>query len=185
MDVSSSEEEREMRKNPTPSQKLLLFTYDTLLAVGKHYSEDAVKISRQILKDDVIVADHKPEMMELKKNLTSFIEKIEHNKKPKNVWDIMDIYTDTIDNYTDIPEDKQSPEAKKIMEVLEKYDSKEVTVKMVKELIDFMDKFEKMVVEYKDHLDKKMLDWYAKYKNLDDFEKKVDAFMEIFDMYDD
>ncbi|XP_065357266.1 uncharacterized protein LOC135951529 [Calliphora vicina] len=167
--------EEEMRKNPTPAQKLLLFTLDNVISLGKSYSANAFNVSRNILKDESLMANDKPEVLEFKKNLTMFVEKYEANKKPLLLWDIMDIYIVTIDKYSDIPEEKLTTESKFISEIVDKYNSDLTALEFAIDVVLFMRNFELMFEEHKADLDKPMLDWYENYCNLDDFEEKIDA----------
>ncbi|XP_037825578.1 uncharacterized protein LOC119613620 [Lucilia sericata] len=180
----SSAEIEEIRKNPTSSQKLMLFTYDNFITLAKHYSANAANISRLVLKDEAMMANDKPEVLEVKKNLTLYLEQYESNKKEKDLWDVLEIYTDTVDKYIDMPEDKITPESTFIEEILKKYNAQDVVLEFAVEFISFMSNFSKIFEEEKEHLDKTMLDWYEKYSSISDFEEKVDTFGEFFDLID-
>ncbi|XP_065357062.1 uncharacterized protein LOC135951352 [Calliphora vicina] len=174
--------EEEIRKNPTAAQKLLLFAIDNFLAIGKQYSANAVNVSRNILQDESMVANDKPEVLEFKKNLTMFVEKYEANKKPLQWWDIIEIYTDTTDKYSHIPEEKVTPESTFIVEILKKYNSDKMALEIAPKFKIFIDDFEKMFEENKAELDKDMLEWYEKYSHFTDMEQKIDAFSGFIDM---
>lgn len=171
-----------MRKNPTPAQKLLLYTYDNLVAMGNQYATNAVNVSRKILKDESMVASDKPEIMEFKKNLTMFVKKYESVKNPTVMWDVLDIYSNTTDYYLEISEEKVTPESKLIVDTLNKYNTKNVVMEFARQFIVFMDNFTKMFEENKMYLEKPMLDWYEKYKAITDVEEKIDAFADFIDL---
>ncbi|KNC27103.1 hypothetical protein FF38_12691 [Lucilia cuprina] len=181
---SSSDEEDEIRKNPTPAQKLVLFTYDNFVSLAKHYSKSAANISRLVLKDEAMIANDKPEVLEVKKNLTLYLEHYESNKKEKDLWDILDIYTDTVDKYIDMPEDAITPESTFIEGILKKYNAQDVILEFAVEFISFMSNFSKLFEEQKEHLDKPILDWYEKFSSISDFEEKIDAFSGFLELVD-
>lgn len=155
------------------------------MEIGQHFSKAAVKVCRQVLKDEAIVSNHHHDVMEFKKNMTLFVEKVEHNHKPKAIWDILEIYTDTIDNFTEIPEGQETAESKVIVEVLEKYNYRNAALEMAKDFKKFMDDFIKMFEKNKADLEKPLLDWYEKYQTLNAFEKKIEAMTDLIDIYDD
>ncbi|XP_037825579.1 uncharacterized protein LOC119613621 [Lucilia sericata] len=172
----TSEEEQKIRANPTPEQKLLLFTFDNFGSLGKHYGANALEVSRNILKDESLMGNDKPEVLEFKKNLTSFVEKYESNTNPQLMWDIIEIYSDTTEKYAHIADDKTTPESSYILELLNKYNARDIAAKFASEFKTFMDNFITMFEENKEHLEKPMLDWYAKFKTLTEYEDKLDAF---------
>ncbi|XP_046805972.1 uncharacterized protein LOC124419691 [Lucilia cuprina] len=172
----TSEEEQKIRANPTPEQKLLIYTFDNFVSLGKHYGANVLEVCRNILKDESLKGNDKPEVLEFKKNLTSFVEKYESNKNPQLMWDIIEMYSDTTEKYAHIPDDKATPESSYILELLNKYNARDIAVKFASEFKTFMDNFVAMFEENKEHLEKPMLDWYEKFKTLTEYEDKLDAF---------
>ncbi|XP_037825574.1 uncharacterized protein LOC119613617 [Lucilia sericata] len=172
----TSEEEIKIRENPTPKQQLLLYTFDNFVYLGKHYGDNAVEVSRHILKDDSLVGNDKPEVLQFKKNLIQFMENYECNSNPQLMWDYIDVYSDLTEKYAHITDDNVTPESSYISELLKKYNARDIAIKFANEFQMFMDNFVNMFEANKEHLKKPMLDWYEKFKTLTDFEDKLDSF---------
>ncbi|XP_065358200.1 uncharacterized protein LOC135952270 [Calliphora vicina] len=158
--------------NLTPAQKIIFNTLHTFYSLGDNYYANAFNVSRNILKDESLMANDKPEVLEFKKNLTMFVENYDVHKDREQLLHNIEIYLDTIKKYTDIPEEKLNAESKFIAEIVKKYN----TTKMQETIQSFMKNFDKLFEENKADLDKPMLEWYEKYSSLTDFKQKMVAF---------
>ncbi|XP_037825582.1 uncharacterized protein LOC119613624 [Lucilia sericata] len=172
----TSEEDRNIRTNPTVKQKLLLFTYDSFISLGLQYANNADVVSNRILNDESLMTNTNPEILEFKNKLKQFVEKYESSRNIRIVWDLIDMYTAAVEKYFDIPEDKVTPETSYILELLKKHKGIDVATRFAAEFKKFENNFVSMFEENKEHLEKPMLDWYEKFKSINTTEKKIDAF---------
>ncbi|XP_065357268.1 uncharacterized protein LOC135951531 [Calliphora vicina] len=169
----------EMRTNGKPEQKLLLLSVDSLQEINEEYAVSAVNFTKHLLKDDALLANDKPEVLEFKKNLTLYLDSNDPSANLTTTNDITDNFTDTIKHYVLLPEDKATPESKFIMELLNKHNWVDLQDNLYNDTDKFFKEFLKMIEENKEVLKKPILDWYDKYRTLTDFHEKMDAIIEI------
>ncbi|XP_046805954.1 uncharacterized protein LOC111685839 [Lucilia cuprina] len=179
----TSEEDRNTRTNPTTKQKLLLFTYDNFISLGLQYANNADVVSNRILNDESLSGNTNAEILEFKTKLKEFVEKYESSRNFRMVWNIIAMYTDAVDKYFHIAEDKITPENNYILELLKKHKGSDVATRFLAEFKKFENNFVSMFEEHKEHLEKPMLDWYEKFKTFNNTEKKIDAFSGFFELF--
>ncbi|XP_065357330.1 uncharacterized protein LOC135951581 [Calliphora vicina] len=182
IDSSNSVDSSEEIKDITPKQSLLIYAVGNFLKLGQQFAEKAFIISRDLLKDESLMASEKPEILEFKKNITMFVEKYETNKETEHVWDLFEIYTNATEHYMELPEEKSTPESKFIVELLTKYKCKELETEFVKAFESLLENFMKMFEEAKLVMEKPVLDWYKKFVTITDFEEKLIAFGEFIEL---
>ncbi|XP_065357422.1 uncharacterized protein LOC135951667 [Calliphora vicina] len=165
-----------------PKQDLLLYTALTFLSIGQSYADKAVNVSRLLLKDADLLANDQAEVLQFKSNLTQFVANYDGNKEAESIWDVMEIFVKITDYYYDLPEAKQTSESKFIVNLLNKYNFKEVEAHLIKEFENFVVSFKQLFEETKSYLEKPLLDWYEKFITLEDTEEKIDAVGEFVEL---
>ncbi|XP_065357410.1 uncharacterized protein LOC135951654 [Calliphora vicina] len=168
-------DEEEYRKDPSPKTQFVVYTYDNIMALAKPYAADAVQLSLNILKDESFKANEKPEVMEFRKTLQMFVNKYELTRNMQKVWDFIDVYDNAIDHYYELPDEKRTTETQFILDILNKYEAKNLEQTFVKQLDVFIEKFMKKFNDTKEHLDSDMLVWYENFKTLKDFKERYRA----------
>ncbi|KAM7351558.1 uncharacterized protein ACRADG_004353 [Cochliomyia hominivorax] len=168
--VESSEE------SDSAKTVLLLFTATNFLLIASKYAEKSVKIAGKMMKDEDLLANEKPEVMEFKKNMTTFLEAYEATNDLEKIFEVLETFSNATDHYLELPKEKETPESMFIVEVLNKYKVKEMEQKLLKDFDEFVVQFKTLFEAAKKEMNKPMLDWYDKFIKLDDFEKKFEAF---------
>ncbi|XP_065358002.1 uncharacterized protein LOC135952127 [Calliphora vicina] len=182
IDSSKSIESVEENEDITPKQFLFIFAAGSFLQLIQQFGEKAVESSRQLLKDDSLLANDQPEVVEFKQNLTMFVENYDTNKETEQVWEIMTIYGDTVDYYLELPDEELTPESTFILDLLNKYKHKELETEFIKEFDQLVENFKQMFEESKSDLGEPELQWYEKFQTLTDFEKRLDAFGDFLEL---
>ncbi|KNC27109.1 hypothetical protein FF38_12695 [Lucilia cuprina] len=153
------------------------------ISLGLQYANNADVASNRILNDESLSGNTNAEILEFKTKLKEFVEKYESSRNFCMVWNIIAMYTDAVDKYFHIPEDKITPENNYILELLKKHKGSDVATRFLAEFKKFENNFVSLFEENKEHLEKPMLDWYEKFKTFNNTEKKIDAFSEFFELF--
>ncbi|XP_037827558.1 uncharacterized protein LOC119615621 [Lucilia sericata] len=101
----------------TPKQELAGYIGISLFALIQEYSEKCIKISREILKDDDFKVRPEPMIVEFKEKLNKFVDAYETSTDMEKKIDTLDMFSNIIDFYYEIPEDKYTPESKYIVDI--------------------------------------------------------------------
>ncbi|XP_037825581.1 uncharacterized protein LOC119613623 [Lucilia sericata] len=105
--------EEQIRTDTSPRKPVLVYAFDNLASLGKEYIASGAQISRNILKDEDLASNDKPEVEIFKNNLKQFVEKYDNsNKDVQEIWNLIEVYGDIWQKYYKMPEEKKSPEAK-------------------------------------------------------------------------
>ncbi|XP_065358531.1 uncharacterized protein LOC135952495 [Calliphora vicina] len=175
IDSSKSAESVEEKESIKPKHLLFIYAAGSFLQLIQQFSDKAADSSRQLLKDDSLLANDQPEVLEFKQNLTMFVEKYDANKETEEVFDIMELYGQTVDHYFDLDDDELTPESTFILDVLNKYKHKEIQAEFIKEFDEFVEKFKQIFEKSKSQLGEPELEWYEKFQTLTDFVKRIEA----------
>ncbi|KAM7352963.1 uncharacterized protein ACRADG_005294 [Cochliomyia hominivorax] len=160
----------------TPQQILFVYTATNFVHLRSKYIKQSLNIARKILKDQDVVANDKPEVLEFKRNLTNFLESYNNEQEDNdNDSDAYDVFADIIDQYMEQPEEKQTPDSLFIKDILKKYKINDVKENFQKDFAKFLERFNLLFESSKSHMKKPMLDWYEKFKTLNRFEEKLIA----------
>ncbi|XP_065357470.1 uncharacterized protein LOC135951710 [Calliphora vicina] len=161
---------------PKPSLKLVIYLADNLISLGQKYTAKSYNVSRLLLNDETLNANTKPEVLEFKTNLKTFIENYDASKDVTPNWDIMETYANITEYYFGLTDENTTPEATFIVDLLNKYHCKELEMEFVSEVEPFVKNFKQMFEENKVNLDKPLLDWYENFETITDFQERFNAF---------
>lgn len=169
----------------SPKQTLMLYTGTHFLMLGFKYVDKSVIASKNILKDQDLLDNDKPEILEFKKKLTNFVESFESNKDTDKILEVLEVYGNTVDYYLELPKEKETAETQFIVNILKKYKVKDMDEKFTKEFNKFLEEFKVMFEEAKNDLDKPFLEWYEKFVVIEDVEKKIESFEKFLELFGD
>ncbi|XP_037825577.1 uncharacterized protein LOC119613619 isoform X2 [Lucilia sericata] len=164
--------EERYRRDHYLQKRFIIYTYDHLMDLSGPYAACAFDVCRNILKDEEFMANDKPEVLEFRKKLKMFVEKYQSSKDLRTTWDIVDIYDDAVDCYYMMADENKTPESQFIIDILNKYEAKNIEEKFMNQFNDFNTVFMIKFEEEKEHFDGDMVEWYESYKQLDDSEEK-------------
>ncbi|XP_065358487.1 uncharacterized protein LOC135952464 [Calliphora vicina] len=168
------------RNDTSPQIQLLVYTSDNLANLSQQFIANATAVCRNILKDESFRANETPEVQLFKNNLTMFVQNYESPKDLQTNSDPMQYFVKTITYYLELPEDNRTPESTFILDMLNKYEIKNMKENYVKQFDEFIEKFKQRFEETKEHFDNNMLQWYERFKTLTDF---GDRFLFIIVMF--
>lgn len=163
----------------------MLYTATNFLLLGSKFAEKSVKVSKKILKDEDLLANDKPEVLEFKQNLTTFLDSLKKTKDLEKAFDILDIFSNTTDHYLELPKEKETPESQFIVQILHKYKVQDMEKDFLKEFDKFLEEFKVLFKAAKNDLDKPILEWYEKFLLIEDSEKKLESFEQFMELFDD
>lgn len=163
----------------------MLYTATNFLLLGSKFADKSVKVSKKILKDEDLLANDKPEVLEFKQNLTTFLDSLKKNKDLEKAFDILDIFSNTTDHYLELPKEKETPESQFIVQILHKYKVQDMEKDFLKEFDKFLEEFKVLFKAAKNDLDKPILEWYEKFLLIEDSEKKLESFEQFMELLDD
>ncbi|XP_065358297.1 uncharacterized protein LOC135952335 [Calliphora vicina] len=170
--TSKSEDSAEEINDLTPKQQLLVYVTENLQQVYQPFVENLVHIGHNLLQNDSWVEKDSPKHLELKKNLTMFVERYgATNKEPK----------EESANTTELPEAAVTPASTFNLDQLIK-DMNQHQMEFIKEFDQFVESFKERFEQSKMLLEKPLLDWYEKFITLTDVRKKLTAFNEFVDL---
>ncbi|KAM7352105.1 uncharacterized protein ACRADG_004743 [Cochliomyia hominivorax] len=179
---NSKSAESSEEKDVSAKDSLTLYTAVQFLAIATKYAEQSANISRDIIKDEELLANEKPEVIEFKKNITKFVESYDSAKDADKALESIELFSNTTDHYYELPEDKQTPESEFIVKILNKYKVKDLETDVLKQFDEFLVNFKSLFEKAKGELKKPLLDWYDNFLTITDFEKKFEAFNEFADL---
>lgn len=125
-----------------------------------------------------MLASVEPEVLEFKQNLTKFIE--DFDKKDSNdIFDSINTIVSISDHYLNLSDEEIMPEPKLIKKLLNKYHAEDVEDHFRKNFAKYADNLASLFDRAKDYLDKPWLDWYEKFKGINDFVEQIEALSEF------
>ncbi|XP_037826692.1 uncharacterized protein LOC119614646 [Lucilia sericata] len=165
--------------NPSASEKLLIFVVDNLMTIPKKYAANAVNTTRYLLKDEALEDISETEMREFKEKLNIVLHEYDPSaRKMKSYYKTMDHFVNMVDYYYGHHEPKYSI----IVSLLDKYDCKNVAMKLNDHLDIFFVEFMKMFRERKHDMSEPLLDWYDRFITLTDMQEKMKSIIEFVDL---
>ncbi|XP_037825573.1 uncharacterized protein LOC119613616 [Lucilia sericata] len=168
--------EEKFRNDPSPRIQLQDYAYDNLCSLIKDYAVRFVPISRNILKDEALLSNQKPEVLVFKKELTGYVENYEISKKDViRLYSSMGPFLKTIDDYIHMPEERMSSESKFIFELLNKYEYENLNMEFMKKFDVFVNSFIDKFENAKEYMSKELLEWFEEFKT----RPKLDKFNDI------
>lgn len=163
----------------------MLYTTINFLVLAGKFVEKSVNATKDMLKDEDLMANNKPEVLEFKKNLTMFLDSIKENDDMEKAFDIMDIFINTTNHYLDLPKESETSETQFILDILNKYNIKDIKKGFLKDIDTFLEQFKVLFEAAKKELDKPMLEWFEKFSVIEDAEEKIDSFVKFMEFFDD
>ncbi|KAI8121060.1 hypothetical protein FF38_12687 [Lucilia cuprina] len=177
--INFNDVEEQVLSNTTPRKPVLVYAFDNLSSLGKEYIARGVEISRNILKDEELIANDKPEVETFKNNLKQFVEKYDNSRRDvQDIWILMENFGDIWQKYYKMPKDEKSPEAKFILDILNKYGCESNNREFINKFHVFADGFIAKFEESKDQMDKGSVAWLEEFKASTEFSKKFAAVLE-------
>ncbi|KAI8121034.1 hypothetical protein FF38_12679 [Lucilia cuprina] len=162
-EISSFEEE--LRNNPSPRKQLQIYVYDNLRSLIKDYAASSVHNSRNILKDDALLGNENPEVLEFKNDLTKYVDSYESSKKDVvKLYSLIGLYLKTTEDYLQMPEEKMSSESKLILELLNKYECENLNMEFIKKFDVFVNSFINKFEDAEEYMSKELLQWFEEFK---------------------
>lgn len=168
--------------NLKPKEALMLYTGTNFLLLGSKYAIKSVKTCKEILKDEDLLANDKPEVLEFKKNLTTFLDTFESNKDLEKTFDSLEMFGNITDHYLELTEENYTPETKFIARILNKYNVKDMETDFIKDFNSFIEQFKILFEAAKIYMENPILEWYEEFLTIDDFEKKLDSFVKFIEL---
>lgn len=126
-----------------------------------------------------MLASVEPEVLEFKQNLTNFIEDFDKKQDTDEVFDTIDTFASITDHYLNLSDEEITPDSKFIKKLLNKYHAEDVENHFRKNFAKSADNLEFLFDTAKDYLDKSLLDWYEKFKGINDFVEQIEALSEF------
>ncbi|XP_037827750.1 uncharacterized protein LOC119615837 [Lucilia sericata] len=162
------------------SDKILEHTIQNFASIPKHYEVIAANATQYLLKDKALLANHKPEVMEFKSKLNVFMDKYANSGKDISAsYEALDEFVDLTDYYYELPEDKVNDEYKFIIELLNKYNFKDISMELTTRLEKFFETFVKMFDENRSNYEKSVLEHFDKFTSLTNLEEKIKFFIDF------
>lgn len=163
----------------TAKEKLMIYTGTEFFILGSIYAEKSVNITKEILKDQDLLASNKPEILVFKKNLTTFLESLEVKKDLEHVFDVSQDFANITKPYLELPKEKETTESKFIGDLLNKYHVKVMRIQFEKDFDTFLKYFERLFEAAKNDIEKPILEWHKQFVVLNDFDKKYKSFVKF------
>ncbi|KNC27124.1 hypothetical protein FF38_12674, partial [Lucilia cuprina] len=161
------------------NDKLLEYTIQNFASIPKHYEVIAANATRYLLKDEALLANHKPEVMEFKSKLNVFMDKYANSGKDISAsYEALDYFVDLTDYYYELPEDKLNDEYRFIIELLNKYHFRDISMELTTRMEKFFETFVKMFDENRSNYESNVLEHFDKFTAFTDLEEKVKYFID-------
>ncbi|XP_065357947.1 uncharacterized protein LOC135952079 [Calliphora vicina] len=182
-DMEASENDKLL----TASNQLLKFTLRSFQQLSLAYAEKAKNISENLLKDSKISSSTSPKILQFKHNLTQFQEKYSLCADIDELFDLVELYSNTTSFYYELEEATLDVDSKLILSLLRKYGSEDLDNEFEKFFNVFVENFDKKFEDLKGNLKEKegevgqkLLGWYDQFKTLKDYDDKIAAFEKYF-----
>ncbi|KAM7354496.1 uncharacterized protein ACRADG_006146 [Cochliomyia hominivorax] len=182
-DFAPSEKDHNLKPSVQLMKKMIFDLQD--LALG--YITRAKEFSDKIMKEPVLESNTSPEMKKFKEDLEDFEKQYNACNDIEKLFDLVEIFSNaTIDYY-----EKEADENKVILEVLKKYQVKEMDDEFEKKFReDFITNFGKKIEELKNQLKieeegmgEKILKWWNDVKLLKTTDEQIESFKEFMKLY--
>lgn len=189
---NSDLEPAETDKELSGSSQLLKMTLKSFQQLSLNYGYQARNISEQLLKDPQIANSQAPQLLKFKQNLTEFQQQYNRCSDLDELFDLVELYSNTSSFYYELDELTMDADSKIILGLLRKYGSEDLDNSFEKLFNVFVDKFEQKLESLKADLQnepgtvgKQIVQWYETFKTLNDYDDKIDAFEKYFKFYEE
>ncbi|XP_065358310.1 uncharacterized protein LOC135952350 [Calliphora vicina] len=183
---SSDEIDRALKvvnTDPSASEKLLVLVIDNLMTIPKQYAANAVTTTQHLLKDKAVENNNESDIQEFKNKLNMVLHVYDASaSKMKSFYQTMDSFANVCEYYYQLPEDKLTADTKLIVGLLDKYNCKNVAIKLADHLDTFFVMFNKMFEDNKFDLEQPILEWYEKFVKLTDLHQKMQSIIVFIDL---
>ncbi|XP_065357766.1 uncharacterized protein LOC135951937 [Calliphora vicina] len=146
IDESSEELEieeaiQEIKANGTDSEKLILSRMGNFMFIPQKYAAKIVNTTKYLLKDETLLENKQPEVIEFKNKLNLFLDKYDPSASLQSIHVTMDYLFNITQPYLELTEDEQTPNSKFINDLLNKYNFSKFSITM--------DELEKAIDEWR------------------------------------
>lgn len=177
MDNTKNEQElikKILKENPSASDKLLVFLLENMNIKPKQYAANAFNATQYLLKDKALMENNNLEVNYFKDELNRIINSYKPSATEMTTYfETMIIFSNVMEYYYQLPEDKVTGDMKFIVDLINKYECKPLAVKLVGHYEATFTEFNKKFEEHKKDLEQPILDWYEKYTAITSTPKKL------------
>lgn len=170
---SESEESYEVYRSSA-----IVRVFSDFLYWGVNVAHKSVNVTRQVLKDEEFLSNEKPEVLEIKQNLTEFLKGREESL---SVFNITTIYGNITDHYLNLKEEEKTPEAIYIKEILEKYHADELDKQFNEDFTKLIDQLMVLFEDFKDEFNEPLMEWLEELKPTNSLAKKFKIIKKYFE----
>ena len=167
-------------------------TLKSFQQLSLNYAVQARNISEQLLKDPLVSNGESPHLRKFKQNLTDFQQQYNECSDLEELFDLVELYSNTSSFYYELDEATLDADSKLILNLLKKYGSEDLDNSFEKLFNIFVDKFEQKLESLKPDLQKEpgnvgkeIVQWFDTFKTLQDYDHKIEAFEKYFKFYED
>ncbi|XP_065358417.1 uncharacterized protein LOC135952421 [Calliphora vicina] len=163
--------------------KIFIFSMDSLVTIPQQYAANATNATRYLIKDDAFEVSDQSEVLEFKNKLTVFLDKYDPStSNMKSIYKSMNAFANIIDHYFELPLAQVTEESKFIIELLNKYNCKNVSMPFMKYLETFINNFNVILQGHKKFIGKKYLDQFEEIMTLTKWQEQMESKDEFVDM---
>lgn len=166
-----------MKRNATAAEILEITIMENLNIKPLQYAEQALNATKFLLKDKTLTNNDLPEIVVFKTKLIEFFNKYNPLMRFEAV-EAMEAFANITEYYFEQTEDEMTNEMKFIVNLLNKYDCQELTMKCTTHWRIFVENLTEMLEEFKDDLDQPILQWYEKFKKAKNLRDKISYIMD-------
>lgn len=176
----------------TPKDQLLYFTIIAFRDISQTYVDRAANISESLLKDQQLKPNESGFIDEFRKNLTDFLVRYNKYQELEELFNLVDLYSNTTSHYFDHTKELATPDMLIIEGKLKEYGSDDLDKGFEKQFMLFVDSFYEKFDEYKSKIneaelqkEKAMMEWLDQFKPIQNVEEKILSFEKFFRFYEE
>ncbi|XP_065358687.1 uncharacterized protein LOC135952603 [Calliphora vicina] len=188
--VENTTNEQELIKkilngNPTASEKLHVFLLETMNIKPKQYAANAFNATQYLLKDPALLQNNNLEVTFFKDELNRVINTYKPSATEITTYfETMIIFSNVMEYYYQLPQDKVTSDTKFIVDLINKYDCKTLAMKIKGHYEATFTEFNKKFEEHKKDLEQPILDWYDKYAALTSTPEKLISLLDLLSLFE-
>ncbi|KAI8121033.1 hypothetical protein FF38_12670 [Lucilia cuprina] len=165
------------------SEKLVIFTLDSLITIPQQCAANATNATQYLLKDASLNGNLKPEIEEFKNKLNLYLEN--YDPTSSNIISIyfsMEVFHNIIESYYLLPPKQVTEDKKLIIDLLNKYNCNNYSITLIDHIVNFTEEFKRRFEDFKNDLKEPLLVWYDKFIKLTTFPEKMTAIDELINL---
>ncbi|XP_075149155.1 uncharacterized protein LOC142223177 [Haematobia irritans] len=176
----------------TPKDQLLYFTLIAFRDISIEYVDLAANISEKLLKDVDLKAGTSATLDEFRKNISDFLDQYKKYEGIEELFNLVDLYSNTTTPYFGTPNDNASADMLKIQKKLKSYGSADLDEEFEDRFMKFSNQFCEKFEEFKSKLnaeelqkEKKMFEWMNEFKPIQNAQEKILSFETFFRFFEE